>query len=728
MEPTPTPPQTPEPPAAGQGLVEYIRTNRQNAGIGLLSLAVLFLFLTGFLAIKAFRPPAAPPADKSLSDKTGKDAESEKDKQDKDKPPPETEAQIQNRTQFNYGWLAALAGALVVGSAGAWLITRPPMPDEAGQRLESRVVLLAVGGLLGALLVVLGCAYFYLWSESLTKWLNAGETKEARWVMIPLLMLVTGAGLVFVAIQPARAEERNNQLVRKLVYGSNFALTVLLLGVVLLVANVVFALKVPNKLDTTATGFYSISDNTKSLLGRLTEPVNAYAIIPEATDRQANDIRQLLLACDDVSGGKFKVKFLNEVTNRTDLVTLQKKYPQLDLVLNQRMSDDDLAGAVVLTTGEDEKRHVVIPAREFFTSEGRQLVFQGESRLFKEIAFLADSEARPVVYFTQGSGELSIESAPGENVPQTRAAGRFKAYLENAYYSVKSLNLTGENAAVPDDATIVVVADPTTPFTDAQTAALRKYMFNPAKKGKLIVLAGANVGPDRKMLKTGLEGLLGELNVKLGTRFIYNFPSQQMPFVDAVLAAFSAAAEQNPILQAIIKVSPRMQLTLPREVEPISTAPGLQATDLMLSDGRTWLEDEEPADIRAVVEAMAQTVKAQEDKGLSRTRRPLAAIVSEGQIGRAVVFGSSFFISDEVARRSRSQTAPLSFDLLGMSLDWLRDKPSMAAVGIESKKYSEYRFPAPSAVDDTRLKYLPLGLAMLVVVGLGAGVWVVRRR
>jgi len=720
--PTPTPP--PEPSAAGQVLVEYIRSNRYNAGLALLSVAVLFLVLTGYLAVRAFRPPGPSPADKPLAGSTEKDGD-----KDKDKPPAETEAQVLHRTQYNLGWLASLTAALVAGAAGGWLLTRSPAPDEAGQRLEGRVLLLALGGLLGLILVVLGCSYFYLWSESLTKWLNAGETKEARWVLIPLLLVVSGAGLIFLAIQPARAEERHNQPVRKLVYGANFALTVLLLGVALLAANVVFALKVPNKLDTTATGFYSLSDSTRTLLGRLSETVNVYAIVPDASDRQANDVRQLLLACEDAAAGKLKVRFLNEVTNRSELVTLQKKYPQLDLVLNQRLfSEDDLPGAVLLTTGEDEKRHVVIPAREFTTTEGRKLVFQGESRLFKELAFLADSETRPVVYFTQDNGELSLDPAPGQNLPSVRTAARFKSYLENAYFAVKPLKLTGDNPAVPDDADIVVVADPTTPFSDAQAAALRRYMFSTKKKGKLVVLAGANVGPDRKMLKTGLEPLLAELNVRLGTRFIYNFPSQQMPFVDAVLAAFSAAAEQNPILQAIIKVSPRMQLTLPREVEPLATAPGFQATDLMLTDGRTWTEDEEPIDLRAVVEEMSQTVKAQEARGLSRARRPLAVIVTEGATSRAVVFGCSFFVSDEVARRSRSQTAPLSFDLLGMSLDWLREKPSTAAVGIESKTYSEYRFPAPSAVDDTRLKYLPLGLALLAVVGLGAGVWVTRRR
>jgi hypothetical protein len=116
----------------------------------------------------------------------------------------------------------------------------------------------------------------------------------------------------------------------------------------------------------------------------------------------------------------------------------------------------------------------------------------------------------------------------------------------------------------------------------------------------------------------------------------------------------------------------------------------------------------------------------------------VAATVSEGQTARAVVIGSSAFVSDEAAGGSRSAT-PRSFDLIGMSIDWLRDKPSLASVGIESKTYKEYTFPRLSTegakdkerksdVDETRLKYLPLALAFFGVLGLGAGVWVVRRR
>jgi hypothetical protein len=589
-------------------------------------------------------------------------------------------------------------------------------------------MLLTVLGLLGAGLILFGLGYFYLWRDSLAKWLDRGETREARWVLVPLLMIVGGAGLVFLAIQPARAEERHDPVLRKLVYGSNFALTALLLVVALVVANVLFTLKVPNKLDTTETGFYSLSRATEDLLRRLDPPVTAQVILPDTSDRRANDIRQLLIACQDESNGRFAVRFVDEVANRAELNALMRKYPQLELVLNQQGFRGDLPGAVLLTSGEDGARSAVIPAREFSSAEGREEVFVGESRLFKELAFLADNQTKPVVYFTQGNGELSI--AGEGDLPPERSAARFKAYLEKNYLDVRPLALSLDKAEVPADADVVVVAGPRTPLPEAAAEALRRYVTGP-KKGKLVVLAGAVAGPDGRLLPTGLEGLLSDLNVRLGTQFVFSIPLPQMPIApDSAVAVFSRSGLQNPILQAIIKVAPSLMFYNPRVVEPVRGGgnPAFQATDLMLTDGLTWVDDRQPADLDRVIEDLLDSEELRRARNLSQTRRVVAVTVTEGATARAAVFGTSAILSDRVVQRQRSEANPLAFDLIGVTVDWLRDRPAGATADIAAKKYSNYRYPQPSTVDTARILYLPLGLAMLAVVGLGAGVWVIRRK
>lgn len=717
MEPTQSPATAPSP-IVGQALVEYVRNNRQTSGQILAGLAVVFLILTGFLVSNAFRtsPSSEKPADKSLNDSS--DLEN----------PPElpkgtSSPASQRQGDYNVGWVASLLAFIVIGMASVWLFASPPAPGEDKQRSEIRQAILVVGGVLGIIVILTGLILFYRWSESLHNWFDKGEDNELRWALIPLLMAIVGSGLIFLAVQPARAEERNHSLIRKLVFGANLVLTTLLLLVALVVSNVLFSIKMPNKLDTTATGFYSISDTTKNLLKRLEQPVTAYAVLErdESIDQNTNDIRQLLLSCEDASNGKFKVKFLNSGTNNTELRNLRSKYPQLDLVLDQRT----VRGAILLATGEGEMRHAVIPDSELFDPKGK--AFLGESRLYKEIAFLADSQIKPVIYFTQSNGEMDISGMEAGKSDHT--ATRLKAYLEKNYLDVRPLSFGTDNPVIPDDATMIVMAEPRIPFTDAAIGAFRKYMSNPTKKGKLIFFSGSAAGPDGKMIKTGIEPFLADLNVRLGNQFIYNNPTQSMPIVEGVLVAFTRSAGQNPILQSIIKVSDTLQFIFPRQVDPLTTNPNLQATVLMGIIGTTWLEDEKPVDLQATVDELRQSAKVREAKQFRNIPRPVAVIVSEGAVGRAVVFGNSFIFSDEYARLSAGAQSPLTFDLFGVTIDWLRDRStSIAASGIESKKYTEYTFPPPASVDNTRLLGLPLILGILTVVGLGAGVWVIRRK
>jgi len=147
------------------------------------------------------------------------------------------------RVNYLIGGIGALAGVLVTAAAGAWVLVGLPHPTEEKQRSEARVLILIVGASLGLAAVFVGVLLFYQWSEALTAWLDKGETKQMWRVMLPLVMIITGAGLIFLAAQPARAEERNKPSLRRMVYGANFGLTILLVLVILVTANVAFALK-----------------------------------------------------------------------------------------------------------------------------------------------------------------------------------------------------------------------------------------------------------------------------------------------------------------------------------------------------------------------------------------------------------------------------------------------------------------------------------------------------
>jgi len=714
-------PTTPVPPTAapaGQSMVDFVRSQRQTAAYVFLGLSALFLIGTIFLAVRAFRVPAA----------VEKPAETKAE--DEEKPPlelPKAEVANLKRPSYMVGWIGCLAGFLITVTIGVFLQIMPPKPTVEKQQREARVVLLSAGGLLGAALILFGGFFFYLWSDSLTGWLDKGETKEMMWVVVPLLMVAGGAGLVFASVQPARAEERNDLTIRRLVYGSNFAVTVLLLFVVLVVVNVV-AKRFPAKLDTTETGFYTLSDTTKKFLSKLNEPATLYVIMPESGEREVNDVRQFAYTAQDAAEGKLNLKFVSPVTNKAELARLQEKYP--------RLSRDSLG--VLITSGEDEKRNAFIGFQDLFDINprtGAPQGFAGEGKIMKELRFLADNEQKPVIYFTQSNGELNISSTPGvESIGGS--AMQLKSFLEKAYLDVRPLAFPIKNPSVPDDAAVVIVAEPQTPLSNEAVDALRRYMNHPVKKGKLIVLAGATPGPNEKgMTKTGLEGLLSEFNVRLGNKFIYSIPTERTPDFRSVLVAFSRSAANNPIGQALGR-DLRFRMPTPREVVPIQGSPAFKADPLLMTmpGPITWLEDDPVTNIETIIRDF-NNEQVQIRKQLTDGPRSIAVVVSESGGGnphggptsgaaRLLVVGNSMIFSDRVAQSGRT---PFTFDMIGVAIDWLRDRPALATEA-ETKKYKEYQPPEPSAVDTTRLVYLPLGLAMLLVTGLGTGVWVMRRK
>ncbi|MFO0823820.1 MAG: hypothetical protein U0792_12005 [Gemmataceae bacterium] len=391
MEPTSQSPTPTPAPAPGQSLVEYIRLNSQNAAMLLLGFSLLFLALGGWASIKY----------RTTANEVKKDEKDTKDKKASfEDLTPESAKTVEdpNRKDYIAGAIGSGLLFLVCASGGVWLLARVRPLDEAKQRTEIRAWILAVGGLFGMTLILIGGAFFYSWVGSLTDWLDKDETKQARWVLIPLLVIATGAGIAFITAQPARAEERNNSNIRRLVYGTNLILSILLLFVVLIVVNVGLGRRLPNRLDTTEEGFYTLATASKEFLTRLDQPITAYAILPSGS-QTSDDIRRLLQTCGDVEGTKLKVKVLSPTQNKNDITALKGKFPVLEV--------NDFG--VLLTAGEDEKRHAFIREDEFVEQErgpggrGGNRSFVGEGRLLEELQFLAGNQTKPIIYFTQSN-------------------------------------------------------------------------------------------------------------------------------------------------------------------------------------------------------------------------------------------------------------------------------------------------------------------------------------
>lgn len=636
--------------------------------------------------------------------------------------PPPVNPNRPEHIAYSLGGLIGLI--LCLGLAGYTVMASPTLP-ESDRLTRARTSILAAGSLLGGAVMLFGLILLIVWFESITKWLDAGDTAEAHRVLIPIIVVLLGAALMFLGAQPARAEERNNPTVRRLIYGTNLGLTALLLLFALLAGNILLALRLPNKLDTTETGFYTLSETTRKILGSLDQPLTVMTNVSDRR-REEVDVRRLLEACQEVNPAQFQVKYVSNTFDPREIDKLKKKYPQFNFDTYW----------VLLATGEDASRAAFLPVMDFFAEEGADArgrggreVFQGESKLMREVLFLADSKVKPVVYFTQGHGELSLSDRPDAMGSPGRTAKALKTILEKNYIDVRSLTFDLKDPKVPDDASVVIIADPRRAFSPEEATALERYMaadLPDKRRGKLIVLSSPYPNADGKgVADTGLEALLLNYSILLGKEYVVSNPVQGIDPLQQVGAVSAAAMRSGNSIGGWLFSEQFVLLPNCRRVD-VRRAPadgsGATGEVLIVSELEryTWFDPDPPTDPESQFRAMARSPDLMKKYRLTQNPVPLAATVSEGGKARLLVVGSGAAFADGTGG-PRSAQPPVA--LVSAGVDWLRDRPSVATI---SKPYQTYTLPR--SADGFRLFWLPVGLVLLAVTVAGLGVWVVRRK
>jgi hypothetical protein len=313
--------------------------------------------------------------------------------------------------------------------------------------------------------------------------------------------------------------------------------------------------------------------------------------------------------------------------------------------------------------------------------------------------------------------------------------------LKDRNFDVRPLKFDVADAKVPDDATVVVIPGPRSPFPKPAGEAVRNYV---AAGGKLIALLPPATQPGQKaMPDTGLEAALALLRVEVTKDRILTYPDQSDQ-VELASSFFNTPRESRaastPVAQALRDVQ-FLPFVDTRVVRPAQGGggPGPQV-DVLLQVVRrlpVLLESDMSVPPAQVFEALKRQGRDTYQGRVQQTPTPMAVMVTEPAAmpsphgmppaggaakPRALVFGSSWWLGNGLM--DDRQPLPYFFDLFAASLDWLRGKPSNT--GAESKEYKMYTL-SPDA-DPARLLLLPPLFVLVGIIGLGADVWVARRR
>jgi hypothetical protein len=651
-------------------------------------------------------------------------------------------------------WGGALA--LIALGAGIWaLIAEPARLSDVD---SMRLLVLTVGGLSGfATVVFLGVGLTWKWwNEYFAGGPETWQGKEGWRLWVSIGALLAGLIVMFVSLQLARTDEHSNSTLRRLLYGYNTVLAGLLLLLILVIVNAVVYVPVHwgpfvwfnTRFNWATASIYSLSPQSERILASLDKPLKIYVFMSQGnafyhpTEVLLDNFREV--------NRNIQVKYYSPDRDREEIERLAKEYK----FGGERQGILLLFGSEPKVENRFIKFNDLIAEDSELMSRSRQPLFKGEQVLINEINSLSQGKEKPVVYFTQGNGELSL-SDTAQTRDYDKGLGLLKQRLEGNNYKIKGLRFSATEPAkpstgdvvtstkVPDDAATVVIAGPKERLTDPAINALRDYMGlggKGAKKGKLIVMLDVVTTQDGRMLQTGLEPLLAEVNVKAGDDIILHNSQTDGQRPELVIVVSNPdQIQSNPIAGAFAGLGFRWYRVRSVEAQQGGNRPEAnvyRAQPIFVADPRLdiWKETNLKTDPLQLLREFLQ--RGQLGPKLSDQPIPVVVAVSEMMPGgsgphafmqsedkpRLVVFGDATWAGNRYM--AENVAANGYYDLFASTLAWLREKPSN--IGIEPKKRDFYTLGTEANV--SRMVWLPFLLMVVGVLGLGTGVWVVRRR
>jgi hypothetical protein len=595
------------------------------------------------------------------------------------------------------------------------------MPAEASANVVRLLgLVLLLGGLGGLLVALVGVALSIHWSNLLTDWLSAGKREGAGQVLLGVAVFLAGLLLMFVTMQLGRAEEHRNPTLRRLMYGYNAVFAGVLLLLILTVVNVLAGVKLLWAVDATSSGEYSISDRTINLVKGLDKDLNVKVIWPPDDDRMM-PIRSLL---DNMQTRSTKVSVEYFSPRQERVVELLKKYPR---------KIDNIG--ILLVYGEEKPENATFLKEADLFEEGfgnnPTTRFRGEDKIDAAISSLEGGGQKTIVYVTQGAGEPSLSDSGTRPAPGGKGGlGSLRDRLNaRGNFDVRPLTISPGNAKVPDDCKVLVVPAPKPPVDPRVEQSFRQYLEKGGKAVFLFDVPAPATGP--KMPATGVEGLLAGYNLEVTGDRVLSFGVIDLGGARALTDRIIVDVNQTLIESRSNEVATAFAgypFILNNEVRLVRPAaagrPGgdSQAQALLTTvRGRdVWTESDWQADSTPQYKAL-RSGDASMEKRLAKEPLPAAVVVTSGGKPKLAAFGDVGFITNpSVAEGSGTQ----NFSLFASLLDWLAERST--SIGIEPRNMTVYSLDP--TVRFSYLLFLPGLLAFVTILGLGLGVWVVRRR
>ena len=221
------------------------------------------------------------------------------------------------------------------------------------------------------------------------------------------------------------------------------ALVLILIGIFILV-NLLFMNLDIAPFDFTAQKIYTLSDESKEQIANFQQNVTMY-----------------FFGYDESSTPVTLAKQYHDVNNKITIQIINTS-ERPDLAAQYNVTTSSQLVAVQAT-----ERYKIIDSSEMYTydSSSGQYVDVTEQKLTNAILDVTIAQ-KPQIYFLTGHGEYGIDSSS--------AMGTLATYIENDVNDVNKLDLLTSD--MPETCDVLVIANPTSDFTDLETEKIQNYI------------------------------------------------------------------------------------------------------------------------------------------------------------------------------------------------------------------------------------------------------------
>lgn len=649
-------------------------------------------------------------------------------------------------------YFAMLLGGFFCLAAAIWLQLQSVSGELELVRL--RIFVLIVGGVVGLIVTIMILWRMFLWRNEvflggLEVWLGEGFWRF--WLCAYALM--AGLALMFGSLYLARADVHANITLRRTLYGYNTVFGGVLLLQVLILANVFAYILVPYTINWSRTSFSTLAQSTKSVLGNLKQPTTIYVVLGEGHPAMSD--LKILMENARIENNRLQVNYLSPDLEPKKYLDLANRFKELTperglMGLEAKRGVLLVYGAIPDDPVAAQPPHTFVPANKIYEEtpgmrgKGRGAkVFKAEGEIFKELHYLSAGKKKRTLYFLQGNGELDINNQEaGDRTTYHEplsVGGCFKLVerLKKDNFDVHGLKFEKqlkkeENVVfvqeagpdkrkdIPDDAYAVVLAGPTERMPKETLDAMERYVD---RGGRLLVFFETIFDEKyTRMRISGFEDFLRKYGVDVRPEYAITYPTQNSPVREPrETLVFTPPRPETELAKRFA----RAIFFTARVVKTLPAAGPYKAEALFQLDPKRsvyWTENSP----KAIANIEAYWRDVQRDRNLEdkvmKEPLPIAVTVTQGSgelaKPRMVVFGDAdFILNDE--RQLRNY-----YELVLSSLEWMSEKGGY--IGPQPREQASYNVPID--VDGTRLFVYPALLMLLVIGGLGTGLWLVRRR